>query len=1085
MVSTIRSWLRSLVDIRRAEYAPVALMLGYGFLALTSYYVVKPARNSIFVDRVGADALPLVYVLTAVVVVGVMVVYSRYVERVGHLTLILSSMAGLGAATVGFWFLLRGGSSSVVASGGFYIFVKLYPLFLVSQFWLVANLLFTTTQARRLFGPIGMGLILGGIAGSSVAGFAGERLGTEALLLVATGVLGLCALLVLSLAPRIRKGSSGASARLTEDLSGSAVALLRDSTHLRTIAWILGLTIVVGTLLDWQLNRAVELFIEGEDAKTEFWGGFYAVLNVASVVIQLAFTSWVLRRFGVGLALFILPVFLGVASLGILALPVLGMVALGKGTEGALRYSLDQSTRELLFLPVPTDVKYKVKPLIDLAVYRGGTGVGGILLLIFVNQLGLSVRWISLVTLVAVGAWIWHAWRMRREFAESLRRLIGARDVRLEELLVQHLSAETRQELEAALECGEEEKVLYALSLLERVPSSTMIQPVRKLLDHPSQQVRGKAVALLTELEAEEAEQDVRALLRDSSLLVRAEAIRFVCEVSEDDPAQAMEAFLDAGDPEVEMGAVGCLVRHGDREQQEKGMERIRALATHDDVGHRRSAAVLLGQLAPLPEEGSELLSTLAWDEDVAVCRDAMEALGRAGDTSLVPLVLDRFRTPAYQPAAAAGLAAFGPAIHDELLDVLEDDEEALDIRVRIPGLLLPDADQAAVERLWRVLPEAPPSLRYRILKVLNKLRRNRDDLSFEELDPTAYVRDELGRAAWHLVAFEELRDDPADREEKDLLDTLLLQRYRESAERSVRALALQLSQSDLYAAFRAWESSQEVSRQRGFELMDALMPREHRSYVDPLLNPDAEPRTRVSTVASTFGLERSGPEETLDLLVRDGDYLVSILAHRRRGGSGFPDAVVPDELEARARADAPLEHTVEIPTDESKLMDVIERGEILRKAKIFRSLRVEELGALATLTDEIRVGPGEVVFEEGDPGGTLYVVAEGRVETRKGGRVLFTARRGRSVGSLRLLDGLPADYTAVALEDSLLLGLGREPFQTLLQERTQVVMSVLEYLTGVVRGLNEAPDSEDRSGEGGEAREATGATGGSEAGTG
>lgn len=1064
MASSIRAWFQSLADIRRGEYMAVALMLGYGFLALTSYYVIKPVRNSIFVDRVGADALPLIYVLTAVVVVGVMVLYSKYVEKVGRLTLVLSSMAGLGVSLVLFFLALRNGSG-VVSSGAFYVFVKLYPLFLVSQFWLVANLLFTTTQARRLFGPIGMGLILGGIAGSGVAGFAATQLGTEPLLLVATGILGLCALLVLALGPRIRKGT-GASARLTDDVSATALTLLRDSPHLRTIAWILGLTIVVGTLLDWQLNRAVELFIEGEDAKTEFWGLFYAVLNLTSVVIQIGATSFVLRRFGVGRALFILPVVLGIASLGILALPLLSMVAAAKGLEGAVRYSLDQSTRELLFLPVPTEHKYKVKPLIDLAIYRGGTGFGGILLLVFVNGLGLGLRSISVVTLGAVAAWLWYAWRMRREFARSLRNLIDVRDVRLEELLVQHLGAETREELEAALERGLEEEVQYALTLLEQVPSSVRVAPIIGLLDHPSEDIRARAVELLITLGEEEAEADVRALLHDPSLHVRVEAIRFICEVSDDDPARVMETYLADDDPEVEMGAVGCLIRHGGPDQQELGMERLRALATDDDVGHRRSAAALLGQLRPLPPGGSELLADLVEDDDVAVCHHAMRAAGRSGDTSLLPLLVGRFQERAYRSAAAEALSAFGPEAHGDLLDVFEDESTGFDTRECVPDLLVPDAEQESVERLWRALPGLHPRLRFEGLKALNKLHRGRSDLDFGELDLTPYVVRELTEAARFLISFEDLRDDIHDREEKDLLDKLLLQRHREAAERAIRAMALQLSQGDLYAAFKAWESDQDLSRQRGFELMDALMPQDYRRYVDPLLNPDARHDQRAQTVASTFGLERRDRAGALAHLAESGDDDMAVLARRRREGDGAEAPVSHDVPQSWMRAGTPTEPEIISPTEKQDIMNIIERGEVLRTAKIFESLRVEELAAVAALTEEVRVKEGVVIFEEGGTGGTLYMVADGRVHALKGERVLFEARRGRSVGSLSLLDGLPTDYTAVAKEDSVLLRLEREPFLTFLKERSRAVPSVLSYLTGVVRGLNEAPDTEASQGD-------------------
>jgi len=1055
MVATLRRWMHTVVDIRKGEYATVAWMFAYGFLAITSYYVIKPARNSIFVDRVGADQLPWVYILTAVVVLGVMVLYSKYVDRVGRLTLIFSSMAGLSAFLVGFWWILSR-SEDVVSSGGFYVFTKLYPLFLVSQFWLVANLLFTTTQARRLFGFIGVGLILGGIAGSSISGFAAERLGTEPLLLVAVGILGGCAVVVWALSSRIRSGSSDASGRLADNVSGGAVKLLMESSHLKTIAVVLALTVVVGTLLDWQLNRAVELFVDGEDAKTEFFGRFYGTLNVVSVVVQVIFTSFVLRRFGVGAAVLILPVVLGIASAAILFFPLLYVVALGKGAEGALRYSLDQSTRELLFLPVPTDVKYKVKPLIDLAIYRGGTGLGGVLLLVFVNGLGLSIRWISLVTLAAVVTWMVAAWRMRREFAGSLKRLIGVRDVRLEELYMRHMSSETVTELAGTFRSGSDEEIEYALALAHHAPVPALAESLIELLGHESEAIRGRAVALLADLEAEQARDRVMGLLHDQSLMVRVEAIRYLCEVGETSPVEAMESFLEDDSTEVRIGAMGCLIRHGGEEQQQAGMAEVRELAADDDPERRRAAAILLGQLAPPPPGGAELLEKLVRDPEVAVCHDAMRAVGRSGLTELTPLLLDRFDDPQYRQAAAEALSAFRSQIDDRLLDFLEDESRALDARIRIPALLLSDTHQSTVDRLWKALPDLEPGLRYHGLKTLNKLHRNRPDLDFGHIDPSTFVSMELREAARYFVASEER---PREDDHTDLFQSLLEQRCREAAERAVRALGLELSQEDLYAAFTALTASRDLDRQRGFELLDALLPQSYRTWFDPLLNPDADEDSRAETVASRFALDRAAWSEELRRMARhEGDAWLSILAHRECGGTGFPDHLTPEKLQSSLLADAGLDCRITIPTVEDEFMDVVEHGEVLKKTKIFRSLRVEDIASIAALTEEVSFDAGDVLFEESAPGKELFVVSKGRVRASKGGRVLFEAGRGESVGSLSLLDGLPTDYQAKAIEDTVALRLEREPFTKLLKDRGQAVMAVIQYLTGVVRGLNENP---------------------------
>src|SRR5687768_1663263 len=118
MPKAIRSWFDTLTDVRRDEVRPLVLMITYGFLAMTSYYVVKPVRNAVFVDRVGSDNLPYVYILTALIVSVIMIFYSRWVDRIGHKTLLLGTIAFLASNLLIFRWLLLLESDLIVSEIG-------------------------------------------------------------------------------------------------------------------------------------------------------------------------------------------------------------------------------------------------------------------------------------------------------------------------------------------------------------------------------------------------------------------------------------------------------------------------------------------------------------------------------------------------------------------------------------------------------------------------------------------------------------------------------------------------------------------------------------------------------------------------------------------------------------------------------------------------------------------------------------------------------------------------------------------------------------------------------------------------------
>lgn len=1025
----LKDWLRVATDVRREEIVPAALMFVYGFLALSSYYIAKAVRNAVFVQRVGADNLPYVYIMTAIFVTLVMVVYSRFVDRVKQTTLLQCTFAFMIGSLLLFWWLLRG-ESATVTSGAFYIFIKLYGLLVVSQFWLVANVLFTTSQARRLFGPIGVGLILGGIFGGAVADGAVSMLGSENLLLGAALTLVPSSGVVAYLGPRIRQGEA-ASGRLMDDITADAVKLLRESSHLRTVAWILGLTITASTLIDWELNKAVELFVVGEDQMTAFWGRFFVLQNLASVLIQVLFTSWILQTLGVGAGLMALPLGLLVASVGVVAVPALLTAALAKGTEGALRYSLDQSTRELLYLPVPTQVKYKVKPLIDLAVYRGGTGLAGVLLLVCTAWLGFSIREVGLLCIAVIGVWGFFALRMRSEFRDSVKRMIGIRDVELDELIVRRLDALTVDELREALRSGNERRAVYALSLLEHDPRPEIAQDVRPLVDHESADVR------------------VRAL-------------RYLVAFGSRHPEEQMAELREAPPRELETAVLAYLLRHGTEERRQEALDVLRKMASREDPEERLTAARLLSEAPGEVVEPQGILTDLLNDEVAEVRARAMHTAGELSHQPAVPVLLERLRRPEDRRAALDALEAFGPAIEAQLLRRLSDPESPFSIRRRIPGLLRAHARQETVDRLVEIQGALESNrIRYEVVKVLDKLRRNRPELDFERYDIQPLVELETREAyRWFALwqgmegAGSQEQDEGARRTGDRLLLHLLEQRYREAVERALRTFALAYPLEDLYAAHSALSSPERTSREQGFELLENVLSISHRRLLAPLLNPGQPLERKMELAADRYGFEWSGPPEVLRELAADRDPWVAGLAHRCRDRPS-EEGARPWEASLRSEA-ATTGARVRTSSEEMDLMNILDTAELLQSVDLFSGLRTEDLAALAALAEEERYAAGQSIFEEGavDPG--LHIILEGEVVTRREGGAEHRHGVGEPIGEIEVLGGIPARYSAVAAAETVTLRLSRGDLLAALEERFGLVRSVLARLARRYEELEE-----------------------------
>ena len=159
------------------------------------------------------------------------------------------------------------------------------------------------------------------------------------------------------------------------------------------------------------------------DGLTSFLGLVLIWTSSIAFVIQVWLTSRIHRYLGIGFALLVLPIGFGSTAIVMLLNAALWAPSLARVLDQSLRYTVDKTTREILFLPLPTDLKYRAKPFVDVTVDRVAKGVSGLLMLILVKPWGLNLNWqqVSFASLIIVGLWIATALRVKRQYVAAFR----------------------------------------------------------------------------------------------------------------------------------------------------------------------------------------------------------------------------------------------------------------------------------------------------------------------------------------------------------------------------------------------------------------------------------------------------------------------------------------------------------------------------------------------------------------------------------------------------------------------------------------------------------------------------------------
>ncbi len=465
----IHAILKSLLEIRREEWKRVILMFFYFYLTIASYYILKTVRNAYFVDRLGADDLPWVKIAIALLTWVFVFYYSKVAHKTILRNLINGTLLFLVANLAFFWYMFDYKADWMPFS--FFIWVTIFNSLTVTQFWTFASDLFDAWEAKRVFGLVGAGGLIGGMTGSYISAHFASIIGTRNLLIVAGAVVLLCIGIVSYLWKfEIKKmttthgnrvplpGENGTEAKQDER---GPLALIRASRYLFFLLLLVGLTKFATELTEYQLSKMAEIHVTtGMDGLAEFFGKVFGSLNMVALVIQVFGTSVFLRYFGGASTLFLLPGGLLVGTLILLFQPAVWSISVLKIIDGSLRYSIYQSAKEFVYLPIQKVVRYKIKPFIDMFVYQFAKGFASFFVILINSFLFVYVEkyypgeqtkvlLVGLLVLVSLVGWFWVVAGLKKEYPMAIREFLnqaGAHRSLAEKEIVLQSIAEVRSQ---------------------------------------------------------------------------------------------------------------------------------------------------------------------------------------------------------------------------------------------------------------------------------------------------------------------------------------------------------------------------------------------------------------------------------------------------------------------------------------------------------------------------------------------------------------------------------------------------------------------------------------------------------------
>lgn len=429
--------LRPFAKVEPEETASVLVLALTVFLVLTAYYLLKTAREPLILLHGGAEVKSYAAAGQSLLLLIVARAYSELARHVGRLKLLAIIYLFFVSNLVVFALLARAGLSIGVA---FYLWVGVFSVTAIAQFWSFAADVYTPEQGKRVFAVLGIGGSVGAVAGGRFAK-ALVSLGPSGLMLVAAAILVVCLFLIaaadrrlLPRAPSAHPADASSAQKEGPLISDNAFRFLATDKYLLLIAALMLLLNWVNTNGEYLLDRTLLAQmgqLEGAAAERfvgSFKAEYFSWVNLAGLLLQLFAVSRILTRLGVRNALLFLPIVAFGSYSVMLAAPVLALIRLGKIGENSLDYSVQTTARQALFLVTTPVEKFVGKQVVDTLFQRLGDVLSAV-------TVWAGTRWAvptesyAALNLGLIAVWIAVVFTIGREHARRSREVPAARSL--------------------------------------------------------------------------------------------------------------------------------------------------------------------------------------------------------------------------------------------------------------------------------------------------------------------------------------------------------------------------------------------------------------------------------------------------------------------------------------------------------------------------------------------------------------------------------------------------------------------------------------------------------------------------------
>lgn len=851
--------LSRIIDIRPGEEIIASLLFLYFFFIMFPYYIIKPFRDAKYLYVVGSRELPYAYLSTAIVVGIFVAFYSRLQVRISRRVLIILSLVLFTLMCLLSWKLFQNSELTWMPLA-FWIWANVVIVVLGTQFWILVNDVFNPREAKRLIGFFGGGGLLGGIFGALLTGLVGRR-HPDSLLLIASGLMLFSIFIVNSIFIWQRKKNHSVDRVSEKEKEGGfepkkvgfidSFNTIRKNRYLALLAVVVILTFIVATFIDYQSKTVIDIEVKRMDRYTEIFGFFHALLLVLPFLISIFMTATIIKRFGILLTLLLFPLILILCTGGIFLAPVFVLAIAIKTSDKSFSFSLNQFVRELLYIPISPELKYKAKVFIDMFLNRFAKGLGALMLMIFiilpqfrggetpdalieagaldkpsvtektdvlakpdelnkperVKRMDESeapdprirrVRIVSGFSLFFILIWIFFNFKVHKEYTKTVKDKIKIKWDRADRIVETKLDVDYTKLVFDTIESRNRSSILYAMHIFDLIKQDKLTPEIKKLISYKSDEMKVSSLGGLFE-------SGETSFLPETDEMISEDVLeKEIGEIMSLDVYQSvMKSYVEKALKDESMESVTAK------------MEVAKAIG-------------LMESESPLAQKLGEIL----WDESPEVSKYALESAAKLGKKEYIPALIRKLTNPITREDASVALAKYGDRVIGALSDYLSDREEDVELRRGTASVLARIGTQDAADYLIWELEEGNGEIDTELIDALDRIRYENSEILFRKDVVETKIIQEIKKYCQTFIRYFDNKSLWKKTEKiKDFPEDLYL-----SLMNIFKLLGLIYPREDVMRAYQNMRVGTKDSVDYAIELMDNTLQKDMRDIVIPLM---------------------------------------------------------------------------------------------------------------------------------------------------------------------------------------------------------------------------------------------------------